>query len=124
MSTVITLLVIVAVIWALVAIAKKVENDPKLRNGPRSKPTLPTRTPASPPRPGPPRPPAMTFTIVRRTEPYEPKAPPPRPGSAGNGDFRPTRITVNTTSVCRLYGKKVADCTCERCLKAKNGARR
>lgn len=62
------------------------------------------------------------FVIVSRTN-APPGAATPVPGAtahtttpAGFG-----KITQNLTAFCRLTGKRVADCSCTRCTKIKNG---
>jgi hypothetical protein len=44
--------------------------------------------------------------------------PAPQPGSRGNTNSFGTR-SINPTAICRLTGKRMADCTCDRCTKLK-----
>ena len=48
----------------------------------------------------------------------KPGTPPPPPRGAANGT--PTTmgtVFVNLTAICKLTGKQVAECTCDRCTK-------
>lgn len=118
MAAVVATIVTIAVLLIGIAVAQRI-----IKKQLDGKPTPPQVGQGRPARP--PVPPGMSFNIVRRTKPYEPpKAGPGRQTGPVNGDgFKPKNITVDTSSFCRLTGKRVLDCTCERCLKAKGAQR-
>jgi hypothetical protein len=113
-------LIIVLVILAVVVVAIGVARSNKksvgpgpgqqqLPPGPGPAPNFPDFMPQPPNGQG-------SFVEQSRTRPSTPQPPPNitngKPNSFGT-------VSVNTSAICRLTGKRTADCTCERCTKLK-----
>ncbi len=116
MAVVIIILVVLAIVVAGVVVwnisQRSIAPGPRNRQippGPGPSPNYPGFTPHQPPNANY----QGSFTEQYRTNPGAP--PPPSPPIGKTNSFGTVR--TNTSAICRLTGKRTADCTCERCTK-------
>lgn len=118
MAAAIIIVLVVLIVAAMLARAAWKSSHPSVPPGPRNG-VLPPGQGRLPNAPGfKPQPPNAggTFAEQYRTKQGTPP-PPPRAANGKTNSFG--TVYVNPTAICKLTGKRVADCTCDRCTKLK-----